>query len=155
MSRAPSRSLPDGRAASAEGLVLLGGASFHYDQVQGTQPLFQRGGSHALQRGGHVWHAVLHAALACSSQAFDATAFVVLGPQLTGAMLPHNLTQLQQMQALFCVFALSQVLWLAGSFLWPAVSSKAALLWRLGLAAFSTALVACMPAYTEVSRSVQ
>jgi MFS family permease len=97
---------------------------------------------------------VLHAFLTLSAQWFDSMALVVLGPQLTGALLPPDMPQLQQLRELFSIFALGHVLWLLGSFLWPAVAAKLGrrglLAWTLGLSAFCTGLVGCMPSYAEV-----
>ncbi len=97
---------------------------------------------------------VLHAFLTLSTQWFDSMAFVVLGPQLTGALLPPDMPQLQQLKELFSIFALGHVLWLLGCFLWPAVAvklgRKGLLAWTLGISGFCTALVGCMPSYAEV-----
>jgi MFS family permease len=97
---------------------------------------------------------VLHAFLTLSAQWFDSMAFVVLGPQLCGALLPPDMPKLQQLQQLFSIFALGHVLWLLGSFLWPAAAAKLGrrglLAWTLGLSGFCTALVGCMPSYAEV-----
>lgn len=101
---------------------------------------------------------MLHAFLTLSAQWFDSMAFVVLGPQLAGALLPPDMPQLQQLRELFSIFALGHVLWLLGSFLWPAVSPKlgrrGVLAWTLGLSGFCTALVGCMPSYAEVRADV-
>jgi hypothetical protein len=116
--------------------------------------------SHAeLQARSQVGCAALHAFLALSAQWFDATALVVLAPQLSTAMLPPNMPPLARMQRLFAVFAGGLVLWLAGAVLWPATAARSGrgqrgvLCWRRGLAAFATALQGCMPAHSEV-RSV-
>lgn len=101
---------------------------------------------------------VLHAFVTLSAQWFDCMALVVLGPQLASALLPADMPQLQQLQGLFGIFAAGHMLWLLGCFLWPAKASKLGrkglLAWTMGLSGCCTALMGCMPAYSEVSVTV-
>jgi MFS family permease len=107
-----------------------------------------------IQARSSVGLVALHAFLTLSCQWFDSMALVVLGPQLTGALLPPGTPPLQQLQRLFSIFALGHVLWLLGCMLWPAkagkLGQKGVLAWTLGLSGFCTALVGCMPSYAEV-----
>jgi MHS family proline/betaine transporter-like MFS transporter len=69
-------------------------------------------------------------------------------------MAPPHLTQHQQLGLLFAIFAAGHVLWLAGCFVWPWLSARVGrctvLAWTVGLSAFPTALLGCMPTYAEV-----
>jgi MFS family permease len=111
-----------------------------------------------MQAPSRVGLVALHAFLTLSCQWFDSMALVVLGPQLTGALLPSGTPPLQQLQRLFSVFALGHVLWLLGCLLWPAKGGKlgrrGVLAWTLGLSGFCTALVGCMPSYAEVGAAI-
>lgn len=105
-----------------------------------------------------IGRVVLHAFLANSAQWFDLMALVVLGSQLTAAMAPPQLSQHQQLGLLFAVFAAGHALWLVGAYIWPwllgRLGRRAVLAWTVGLSAFPTALLGCMPAYSEVSLGV-
>jgi MHS family proline/betaine transporter-like MFS transporter len=101
-----------------------------------------------------VGRVVLHTLLANSAQWFDLLVFVVLGGQLAAAMAPRQLTQHQQLGLVFVIFAAGHVLWLAGCFVWPWLTARlgrrTVLAWTVGLSAFPTALLGCMPTYAEV-----
>jgi hypothetical protein len=106
-----------------------------------------------------VGRVALHTLLANSAQWFDLLVFVVLGGQLAAAMVPPHLTQHQQLGLLFAIFAAGHVLWLAGCFVWPWLSARVGrrtvLAWTVGLSAFPTALLGCMPTYPEVRAHAQ
>lgn len=99
----------------------------------------------------------LHAFLTLSAQWYDSMALVVLAPQLAGALLPPDMPQLQQLQAVFGIYALGHVLALLGCFVWPWRAAKlagqqghkGALAWTVGVPAFCTALQGCMPSHAE------
>lgn len=101
-----------------------------------------------------IGHVVLHTFVSISAQWFDIIALVVLGGQLMAAMASPQLSRHQQLSSLFWIFAAGHVLWPVGCLLWPRVTasagSRAALAWTVCLSVFPTALLGCMPAYSEV-----
>lgn len=147
-------------------LAALSGASFHYEDLDDKQPLVmgkissssgQGTKAQQVQERSQLGCLALHTFLALSSQWFDISALVVLGPQLMGALAPADMLVLQRLQLLFGVCALGHVSSLLGCFLWPWRASKlrhqGMLLWTLGLSGFSTAFMGCVPSYSEVRGS--
>eukprot|EP00879_Flechtneria_rotunda_P001305 GHRR01001455.1.p1 GENE.GHRR01001455.1~~GHRR01001455.1.p1 ORF type:complete len:1942 (+),score=725.52 GHRR01001455.1:344-6169(+) len=162
VSRSPSQPLPAGVAAAADGIVLLPSPAFAYADDD-KQPLVRQERVVAYSAGqvpymleearAQIGRVVLHTILAISTQWFDSMAFVVLGSQLVDTMGPPSLSQQQRLGLLFAVFAAGHVFWLFGALLWPWVAGRAgrktALVWTVGLSAFPTVLLGCMPTYSE------
>jgi hypothetical protein len=98
---------------------------------------------------------VLHCWLSSTAQWYDCLVFMALGVHLIAAYLPDNVSTHQRLLVLAALFYAGHVLRPFGMLLWPALSAKhgrGVPLWTcLGISAFSTAFVGCMPNYEQVS----